>query len=136
VGEITLALVSHWPQKYVPELVPLMRVFGQIGHILPGGGPPQAPDDSLTWTVFKRSLSFHYEWMFAKSMWGRRLESQGAILDRVGELAGEGAIDAGVTRSDVLSVATLREAHELQESGRAFGKTALEVPETIVQMGF
>jgi NADPH:quinone reductase len=131
VGELTLALVSHDPQRYMPELVPLMRVFGRVGSILPSGGPPEPLHNDLARLAFMRSLNFHYEWMPATAMWGFRLESQGAILDRVGQLAGEGAIDAAVTHSNVFGVQSLREAHELQESGRVFGKIALGMPNVI-----
>jgi NADPH:quinone reductase len=112
----------------VPELVPLVRVFGHIGNIL---GAQHPFDDNLARFAFTRALNIHYEWMFAKSMWGYRLESQGAILDRVAELAAAGTIDPAVTRREVFSVKALREGHEIQESGKSFGKIAFEVPETI-----
>jgi NADPH:quinone reductase len=69
--------------------------------------------------------------MFAKSMWGHQLETQGAILDRVGELAAKGELDAGITRREVLSVASLVAGHEFQASGKSYGKIAFEMPDTL-----
>lgn len=88
-------------------------------------------DDPAAFDIngFKRkSISIHWEFMFARPMWDAAdMIEQHRLLT---ELAG--MVDAGLietTRTERLTpidAANLRRAHELQESGRAIGKTVLE----------
>lgn len=88
-------------------------------------------DDPAAFDIngFKRkSISIHWEFMFARPMWDAAdMIEQHRLLT---ELAG--MVDAGLietTRTERLApidAANLRRAHELQESGRAIGKTVLE----------
>jgi len=85
--------------------------------------------DAFDINGFKRkSISIHWEFMFARPMWNAAdMIEQHRLLT---ELAG--MVDAGLietTRTERLApidAANLRRAHELQESGRAIGKTVLE----------
>jgi zinc-binding alcohol dehydrogenase family protein len=78
---------------------------------------------------FKRkSVSVHWELMFTRSLYGTAdMIEQHRILAEVSAL-----VDAGVLRTTMretlgpLTVASLRRAHALVESGRAIGKTVLE----------
>ncbi|QHI97413.1 zinc-binding alcohol dehydrogenase family protein [Xylophilus rhododendri] len=76
----------------------------------------------------RKSLSLHWEFMFARSM------HQTADMHRQGELLAEVArlVDAGVLRSTlaesfgVIDAANLSRAHAFIESGKARGKVVLE----------
>lgn len=74
----------------------------------------------------RKSISWHWEFMFTKALFGWGVESQGAILARVAEL-----VDAGRVRSTARTVlhgitaANLRKAHSQIESGSTIGKMVL-----------
>ena len=54
------------------------------------------------------------------------IEAQRTLLNRVSKLLDQGILISTVNRNEgVLSVNTLRTAHEHQESGTAIGKTVL-----------
>lgn len=70
-----------------------------------------------------KSLTWHWESMFTKSIFDVELESQGAILDEVSRMAQLGDIEPVI--EDVLGpicVETLRKGHERMEAGNALGK--------------
>ncbi|MFO1056057.1 MAG: zinc-binding alcohol dehydrogenase family protein [Dongiaceae bacterium] len=76
----------------------------------------------------RKSVSVHWELMFTRSLYGTAdMIEQHRILAEVAAL-----VDAGVLRTTMtenlgpLTVAGLRRAHALVESGRAIGKTVLE----------
>jgi len=102
-----------------------MRPFGHIGSIVESGGSVPINGDP----AFFRALSFSWELMFSKSIFGYRLESQGQILEKLAKLAEDGTLPSIVTKREVFSLAKLREGHELQASGKAHGKIVFSVPE-------
>jgi NADPH2:quinone reductase len=123
----SLALICYDTPKYIAQLIPTMRTWGKIASIV-------ECDDPLPLHVpvaFARSLSFHWEFMFAKGVAGYDLESQGRALEKIGQLAADGTLESMVTEREVLSVESLRRMHTLQESGKAIGKVTFEVPETL-----
>jgi NADPH2:quinone reductase len=69
--------------------------------------------------------------MFARPMRGYDLETQGEILTSISKAVEQGLIKNIVTKKEVLSCASLREMHTLQESGKAYGKISFEVADTI-----
>ncbi len=74
-----------------------------------------------------KSASFSWELMFTRSMTGRNMEAQGAILTRVAALVDERKIVS--TRTETLGridAGTLRAAHARLESGKTHGKITLE----------
>ena len=85
--------------------------------------------DSLDVRLFKQKcVSTHWEFMFARSMFGTAdIAEQGRLLDEVSRL-----VDAGTLRTTLgeefgtICAANLRRAHALIESGRAKGKIVLE----------
>lgn len=109
--------------RHFPDIVDLIAPRGQIGLI---DDPP-----SLEIGLIKpKSLSFHWEFMFARPMFATAdVEVQHRLLARVAAL-----VDAGRLRSTAthdggpISAATLRAAHRRQESGQAIGKTVLTWP--------
>ncbi len=74
-----------------------------------------------------KSLSFSWEFMFARSMHQMDdMQTQQHLLNRISTLLDSGALRSTVTRNlGTISVATLTAAHAHQESGRAIGKQVL-----------
>ncbi|MBV8650144.1 MAG: zinc-binding alcohol dehydrogenase family protein [Alphaproteobacteria bacterium] len=107
--------------KHLPAIVEVLKPQGKFGLI----------DDPATLdiTPFKRkSLSVHWEAMFARSMFETDdMIAQHHLLNEVASL-----IDAGVLRTTLserlspINAANLKKAHALIESGKAKGKVVLE----------
>lgn len=66
--------------------------------------------------------------MFTRSMFQMEdMDEQHKLLNRVSELLDDGTLISTINNhGGVLNVENLRAAHELQESGKAIGKTVLE----------
>jgi len=102
--------------KYTEVLAP----FGQIAMI----DEPTPIDISL---LKMKSLTLHWEFMFARSMHKMDMAYQGQLLDTVAELIDAGHIKS--TRGESfgkISVDTLRRAHRQLEAGTTIGKIVLE----------
>ncbi|MFJ9953229.1 zinc-binding alcohol dehydrogenase family protein [Kitasatospora sp. NPDC091207] len=84
--------------------------------------------DSLPIGVLKaKSISFHWEFMFTRSMFRTTDQAvQHHILTQVARLVDAGILTTTATRDlGPVNAANLREAHRIQESGSAIGKTTL-----------
>lgn len=97
--------------------------------ILETGGSVVAIDDPQeldTMPLKSKSLSWHWEFMFAKPLHRPTDDSQHRLLDRVAELVDAGTIHTTATRTlSPISPSTLREAHRLVESGSMIGKVVI-----------
>lgn len=121
IGAPGFVFLTTHAADHLAETVDLIAPQGRIGAI----------DDPATLDVVPlkgKSLSFHWEFMFARSLHHTAdMGEQGALLDEVARL-----IDAGTLRTTasenygVISAANLRRAHALIESGKALGKIVLE----------
>ncbi|GAA3814176.1 zinc-binding alcohol dehydrogenase family protein [Amycolatopsis tucumanensis] len=73
-----------------------------------------------------KSISFHWELMFTRPLHGWDLIAQHNLLAHVAEL-----VDAGTVRTTLttelkpINASTVRQAHELTETGRTVGKTVI-----------
>ncbi|QQE06393.1 zinc-binding alcohol dehydrogenase family protein [Cupriavidus sp. ISTL7] len=115
-----VASLTHTEQHY-PQLIDVLAPQGQLAVI----------DDPATLDVMpmkRKSLSLHWEFMFARPMFETPdMIRQHELLTRVAQL-----IDAGTIRTTLgehfgtINAANLRRAHALIESGRARGKVVLE----------
>lgn len=115
-----VASLTHTGQHY-PQLIDVLAPQGQLAVI----------DDPATLDVMpmkRKSLSLHWEFMFARPMFETPdMIRQHELLARVAQL-----IDAGTIRTTLsehfgtINAANLRRAHALIESGRARGKVVLE----------
>ena len=84
--------------------------------------------DTLPLGVLKpKSISFHWEFMFTRSMFATPdQQEQHRILTRIARLADEDAIVSTATRDlGPVNAGNLREAHRLQASGTTIGKLTL-----------
>jgi len=126
----TLAFICYEPSQYLPLVVPVMRAWGRIGAIVGATEPLQFNSR----VAFTKALSFHWEYMFAKSAEEDcDLETQGIILNHLAAAAEKGTVTSLTTVKEVLSLQSLKKGHENLESGKAIGKVVFEVGETIEQ---
>ena len=104
--------------------------IGAFAEILQPGGAIAAIDDpdGLDIVPLKnKSLSFHWEFMFTRSLFQTAdLVEQHQLLDRVAEMIDEGTIQSTLSQElHPIDAATLREAHAMVEAGRMVGKVVV-----------
>lgn len=122
LGPVQLVASLTHTQRHYAALVNALAPQGRLALIDDASEPIDARP------LKAKSLSLHWEMMFARSRYQTPDMAQQGVL--LAELAD--AVDAGLVRSTLtrhlgrLSVATLREAHALIESGRNIGKVVLD----------
>jgi zinc-binding alcohol dehydrogenase family protein len=118
-GGVDWIFTSHSTGQ-LANYVELLKPFGEIVAI-DDPGSLDAP------SLKNKSLSWHWEYMFAKSLHGAaNLVSQHEALDEVAGLVNAGRIVTTATvRLSPLDAATLREAHRLVEAGDVIGKVVV-----------
>lgn len=115
-----VAALTH-TDKHMPAIVELIEPRGQICLI----DDPRSLDIA---PLKPKALSLSWEFMFTRSMFQTDdMEAQHLLLARAADLLDDGTLRSTVQRNGgAMSVASLRAAHELQESGTAIGKTVLD----------
>ncbi|GAB5470262.1 MAG: zinc-binding alcohol dehydrogenase family protein [Rhodospirillales bacterium] len=116
--------------RYVAALTASDRHFDAIVELIAPRGEIGMIDDPAGLDISKiktKALSFHWEFMFARPLFQTAdMQAQHDLLNRVAQLVDAGRLQSTATnRQGAMSAASLREAHALQESGRAIGKTVL-----------
>ncbi|KMQ61382.1 NADPH:quinone reductase [Chryseobacterium angstadtii] len=108
--------------QYWNDFVQLIKPQGRIGSI---SDPGQPVDLRL---LKGKSVSFHWELMFTRSTFQTDdMEEQHKILDKVAELIDNGTLQTTLGKMYTGFTADhLKAAHELQESGKAIGKTVIK----------
>jgi len=117
--------------RYVASLTATDQHFDAIIEMIEPRGDIGMIDDPENLDIMKikrKSLSFHIEFMFARPMWGMKdMDAQQKLLNRISEGVEAGKIVTTAARTlGAMSAETLKEAHALQESGSAVGKTVLQ----------
>lgn len=117
-GGVDWLFTSH-SEGQIPLYAQIVRPFGQITAI--DDGPRDVSpmkDKSLTW---------HWELMFTRAVQQTPdLIEQHGLLNRVADLVDDGKLRTTATCTLApITVQTLREAHELVETGRSIGKVVL-----------
>ncbi|HAP58068.1 MAG TPA: zinc-binding alcohol dehydrogenase family protein, partial [Cytophagales bacterium] len=117
--------------KYVASLTATDQHFPAILELIQPRGHVALIDDPTTLDINPgkpKALSFHWEFMFTRSMFDTPdMDQQHRLLNRVSEMLDAGTLQSTVTQNfGTLSVDTLAKAHAAQESGRAIGKNVLE----------
>ena len=115
-----VASLTH-TQQHFASTVKLIKPRGHIALI----DDPDALDIAA---IKPKALSFSWEFMFARSMFQTDdMEAQHQLLNRVSALLDDRTLQSTVNHhGGTLNVENLRAAHELQESGKAIGKTVLD----------
>jgi NADPH2:quinone reductase len=116
--------------RYVAALTQTEQHFKAIVELIKPRGHIAVIDDPQTLDIVplkRKALSVSWEYMFTRSMFHTAdMDRQHKLLNRVAELVDSGTL---VPTTDhhggSLSVENLRRAHQLQESGKAIGKTVL-----------
>lgn len=67
-SKVTLAFITYDTPRYTKELFAHMRYLGQIGSIVETDNEELVPVHDMT--AFFKSLSFHWEFMAGKPMYG------------------------------------------------------------------
>merc|ERR1712066_138493 len=104
---------------YALQYAEMLKPFGQILTIVPSFTEAM-PNISVP-MAFKRA-SIHYELMFTRAAEGIEMERQHEILKRAAQLIDEGVVEVSIQSVLPWCLDSLREAHDLQQSGKAIGK--------------
>ncbi|MEO0854180.1 MAG: zinc-binding alcohol dehydrogenase family protein [Cyanobacteria bacterium J06648_11] len=117
--------------RYVAALTHTDKHFEAIQALIKPRGYIALIDDPGTLDIMPlkpKALSISWEFMFARSMFQTEdVDEQHTLLSEVADLLDNGTLMPTINRhSGTLSVETLRNAHEIQESGKAIGKTVLD----------
>jgi zinc-binding alcohol dehydrogenase family protein len=111
-------LFTSYSKDQVDTYAEILRPFGAIVAI----------DDEHQdlYPLKSKSISWHWEFMFARPMHGTDLDAQGRLLDEAAALLDKGTLrHTATTVVDDFSAAGLRRAHELVESGKTIGKVVV-----------
>lgn len=109
---------------HVEGIIELLQPFGHLAII-----DDPSSLDLTKYSNFKlKALSFSWEFMFARSLFKTEdIDKQHQLLDRVSELIDDGTIISTVSSNlGKLTLASLIDAHVLQESGKVVGKNVME----------
>ncbi|MGF1704697.1 zinc-binding alcohol dehydrogenase family protein [Enterovibrio baiacu] len=121
IGQVTHVASLNCSEAYFETYTQILAPFGKIGLI----DDPKNIDASK---IKLKSLSLHWEFMFARSMFNAAdMNEQGKLLTRVSDLVDHGFIQTTARKHlGTINAANLREAHAELESGKSIGKIVLE----------
>ncbi len=122
VGQVTHVASLNSTASYFDTYIDLLVPFGKIAMI----DDPETPLDIMKLKM--KSLSFHIEFMFARSMFNAAdMQEQSHLLNRVAELIDLGYIQTTVGKNlGVINAENLKAAHQELESGTSIGKLVLQ----------
>ena len=108
------------PSGTIEALAEVAKPFSQITSINAEPGLDLSP-------LFSKSITWHYELMFTRSLYGTAdLGEQRLLLDRVSALLDDGAlVTTATTVLEGFTVENLREAHRMVETGQMIGKVVV-----------
>lgn len=111
-------LFTSFSAGQIPVFEQVLRPFGHIVAI------DDEHDD--VYPLKSKSITWHWEFMFARSSHQAGMEAQGSLLDTTASLIDKGVLRSTVTRRvEGITAATLTEAHQLIETGTVLGKIVL-----------
>ena len=121
IAQVTHVASLNGSPKYMDTYTELLVPFGKIALI----------DDPGSFEITKlktKSLSLHWEYMFARAMYqSEDMNKQSQLLNRVSELVEQGYIQTTIGKNlGLINAANLRTAHGELESGTTIGKIVLQ----------
>ncbi len=121
IGPVTHVASLNSTGSYFESYTELLAPFGKIALI----DDPGSLDVSR---LKRKSLSLHWEFMFARSLFkAADMNEQGRLLNHVSGLIDQGFIRTTVGKNlGTINARNLRIAHEELESGRSIGKIVLQ----------
>jgi NADPH2:quinone reductase len=113
--------VLHDLTIYAPQIKNLIKPLGHVGAIVGTNEPISIGE----WKNL--SISFHWEYMFAKTDHQIQIETQGNILEKIAELADAGKLHSPISKADTsgINAQSLKKATAAVESGHEQGKTVI-----------
>lgn len=122
IEQVTHVASLNGTESYFDSYIELLAPFGKIAMI----DDPETPLDIMK--LKPKSLSFHIEFMFARSMFNAAdMQQQGHLLNQVAELIDSDYVKTTVGKNlGVINAENLRIAHQELESGTAIGKLVLQ----------
>ncbi|QDS77319.1 hypothetical protein FKW77_004755 [Venturia effusa] len=129
IDGVKYIMICHSTPLYIEQACEIAKPWGKIGSIV----ECEEPLNFQGMAAFTKSLSFHWEFMFANAVSDddAMMRYQGGHLKEISRLCEEGKLKSTVTQTFELSAGNLRKAHEILESGKAIGKIALTVGDDI-----
>eukprot|EP01027_Heterolobosea_sp_BB2_P016151 GEZU01023026.1.p3 GENE.GEZU01023026.1~~GEZU01023026.1.p3 ORF type:complete len:149 (-),score=52.30 GEZU01023026.1:55-501(-) len=112
-------------EDYFEACADWIKPFGRIGLIVETDKKFNITGKSVTEGFMGKCVSFHWELMFSRSLFGVGMEIQGAYLNYLAECFDQKKLqpyDDATFEFD-----QIRDAHTLQESGAATGKIVIKV---------
>ncbi|PKH03300.1 zinc-binding alcohol dehydrogenase family protein [Psychromonas sp. MB-3u-54] len=121
IGSVTHVASLNSTDSYFESYTELLTPFGKIAMI----DDPKALDITK---LKMKSLSLHWEFMFARSMFkAADMDQQGRLLNRVADLIDQGYIQTTLGKNlGTINAENLRTAHQALETGRSIGKIVLQ----------
>lgn len=106
-------------EQNATQFLEIIRPFGRIVSITEAG---KASLDAFKW----KAVSISWEFMFSRAQFETEdISHQSYILNTVSHMIDEGKLQTPIWKSLPWSLESLREAHLLQESGKAIGKIVM-----------
>ncbi len=116
---VDLVLSTAKTAEKMGWIAKVLRPFGHLCVVDGGASLDAGP-------LVPKAASLHTAMVFSRIMNGSSPEKQGAILEAVASLVGEGRLRPILTtRLEGLSAETMKAAHELLETGRTIGKVVI-----------
>jgi zinc-binding alcohol dehydrogenase family protein len=121
IGQVDLVLSTAATAAGIGWIAGILRPFGHLSAVDLGGTLDTGP-------LMAKSVSLHTEMVFSQITNGAGAASQGRILDTLAADAAAGRLRPIVTTHlQGLTASTMRNAHELIETGRTIGKIVISV---------
>ncbi|ORX96456.1 NADPH:quinone reductase [Basidiobolus meristosporus CBS 931.73] len=119
---VDYVFISYNTDAYLETVVDLIQPFGKIVSIGETFNPLAFQKG------INKSLTYAWESVFAKSLAGINMDSQGEVLTQVAQLLDGQVFTPISTVKMIFSLETLKKSHELLETGRVIGKIIFEMP--------
>jgi len=120
---IRYIFITHTPaDKYIHDSAAICAPFGKVCSIVQ---TTEIPMYGTEWLA--KSLTFVWELLSTKPVYGVDLDSHGKILKELAQLIDDGTIKCHLKQTFPLTVDGLRKGHEMLEASGAMGKVGLSV---------
>ncbi|EOH97412.1 zinc-binding alcohol dehydrogenase family protein [Enterococcus pallens] len=124
VHEVNYIAVLFDITRYLDQIKYMVKPFGHVGTIV----GIQEPIDISEWKNL--SVSFDWEYMFAKTDHDYAVETQGQALELIAKLADEGKLITTLSKvyADGINATNLKQATKDVEGGHMLGKVVVSGP--------
>lgn len=124
VQEVEYIAVLFNITHYLDQIKHMIKPFGHVGTIV----GIHEPVDISNWKNL--SVSFDWEYMFAKTNYDYQIETQGQALEVIANLADKGKLVTTLSKvySDGINATNLKQATKDVETGHMLGKVVISGP--------